>query len=96
MRYFEQSLASEDQNEVIDTNCIVFYYTFVILQTKQFITKNMAFVVKTVLDLAQKKYKNSTGFLCEDLVKLQYHYVGMIKEDVKTKIIPKYSSNEYL
>ncbi|XP_050306757.1 exocyst complex component 8 [Anthonomus grandis grandis] len=54
-------------------------------EQKQFILKNIEFLLQVLMDLTQKKYKETVGFECEHLNKLVNEHSALLKRNTKTK-----------
>lgn len=57
-------------------------------EQKQFILKNVEFLLSLLLEVAQRKYKENCGFECAHLHKLANEYSGLVKaanRNTKTK-----------
>lgn len=99
IRYVEQSLQSEMQQEVTNNcNNVSRLFTWNCFQQKQFVQKNADFLAFQFLKLIQTKYESAIGFKCPTLTKLENEYSTVSKrvQPSTRNNIYKYSSNEYL
>lgn len=98
VKYVEQSLKNEKQQEVwpdLFRHLVNLTDPF---QQREFIRKNAEYLIEVLLSLSQKKYAAAVGFPCVTLEKLAKDHIGLLKgiSPATRSNIHKYSSNEYL